>query len=153
MKHGCVEHMIFMGIWGFKDGNMINCSSAAKAWPQVQVMWRLVKQCIRTHATKGDKILPFLLKFRDIVERIAHHLMVERLVACSEARTASFQALFHTAGLCLHCIHIRFICATPGFHVPRREETAKRHGPRMGLDSEEGGCTRSHQRVLQPTPC
>ena len=39
---------------------------------------------IRAHAARGDKVLPFLLKFRDIVERLAHHLMVERWVAVSE---------------------------------------------------------------------
>ena len=53
---------------------------------QVQVLWRFIKENIRQYATRGDKVLPFLLKFRDIVERFAHHLMVERLVACAEAK-------------------------------------------------------------------
>ncbi|OLP92898.1 hypothetical protein AK812_SmicGene25255 [Symbiodinium microadriaticum] len=36
----------------------------------------------------GDKLLPFLLKFRDVVERPSHHLMLERLVAVSEVTCA-----------------------------------------------------------------
>lgn len=55
---------------------------------EVQVVWRLIKANIREHAQKGDKVVPFLLKFRDIVERLGHHLMVERLVAVSEAGVA-----------------------------------------------------------------
>ncbi|CAE7942393.1 unnamed protein product, partial [Symbiodinium sp. KB8] len=35
-----------------------------------------------------DKLLPFLLKFRDVVERPSHHLMLERLVAVSEVTCA-----------------------------------------------------------------
>ena len=48
-------------------------------------MWRLIKAAIREHGSRGDKVLPFLLKFRDIVERLGHHLMIERMVAISEA--------------------------------------------------------------------
>jgi len=61
-------------------------------------VWRLIKERIREEASKGDKIVPFLLKFRDIVERIAHHLMVERLVACCEAGVGWTTSLFRSAG-------------------------------------------------------
>lgn len=45
----------------------------------------MIKAAIREHGSRGDKVLPFLLKFRDIVERLGHHLMIERMVAISEA--------------------------------------------------------------------
>lgn len=40
---------------------------------------------------EGDKAVPFLFKFRDIVERSGRHLMVERLVAVSEAGLADIR--------------------------------------------------------------
>ena len=45
----------------------------------------MMKAAIREHGSRGDKVLPFLLKFRDIVERLGHHLMIEHMVAISEA--------------------------------------------------------------------
>ena len=51
---------------------------------QVQLAWTRIKAPLREHATRGDKIVPFLLKFRDIVERLALHLMLDRLAATSE---------------------------------------------------------------------
>ncbi|CAE7253833.1 unnamed protein product, partial [Symbiodinium sp. CCMP2592] len=58
---------------------------SAGAYELVQLAWRQVKESLRQHAQRGDKLLPFLLKFRDIVERLAYHLMLERLHACTEA--------------------------------------------------------------------
>ena len=54
----------------------------------MQLVWHAIKAALRTHARRGDKLLPFLLKFRDVVERLSHHLMLERLVAVSEAGSA-----------------------------------------------------------------
>ena len=41
---------------------------------QAQLVWHAIKAALRTHARRGDKLLPFLLKFRDVVERLSHHL-------------------------------------------------------------------------------
>ena len=50
------------------------------------MVWRKIKEGMREYAVRGDKVVPFLLKFRDVVERLAHHLMVERLVTVSEVQ-------------------------------------------------------------------
>ena len=69
---------------------------------QVQLVWHAIKAALRTRARRGDKLLPFLLKFRDVVERLSHHLMLERLVAVSEAGSA-FRGSFLSAGCLSSC--------------------------------------------------
>ena len=76
-------HMVVFAVL-LRVASVVTCSSDA----QVQVVWRIIKAKIREYATRGDKVLPFLLNFRDIVERLSHHLMVERLVAICEAGPA-----------------------------------------------------------------
>ena len=60
---------------------------------QVQLVWRQIKVSLQQHAKKHDKVIPFLLKFRDIVERLAYHIMLERLTAVSEATSSGFLCL------------------------------------------------------------
>lgn len=49
-----------------------------------QILWRAAKRALRASGQPDCVIKSFVLKFRDVSERLAHHVMVERLVAATE---------------------------------------------------------------------
>jgi len=58
---------------------------SAPAYQMVQLMWRILKRHLCDHARPADKLVPFFLKFRDVVERLSHYAALDRLAACTEA--------------------------------------------------------------------
>ena len=44
---------------------------------------------------KGDNIVPYLLKFRETVERLAHYAAIERLAVSTEVGQHTYQGCKH----------------------------------------------------------
>ena len=58
-----------------------------QAYKMEQYMWRIIKGHLCKYARSVDKLVPFFLKFRDVIERLGHYAALDRLVACSEVAT------------------------------------------------------------------
>ena len=105
--------------------------------------WHTVKESLRRHACRGDKMIPFLLKFRDIVERISHHVMLERLAATSEVLWLEHD------GVASLLTHARPLSCLGGGRACAEAWRGSCHSG-LGLGGEESRCEGSLERVSFP---
>ena len=75
----------------------LSSSLTEDAYSMTQFSWRIIKAQLAKHAVRGDKLVPFLLKFRDIVERLGHYHMLDRCAAATEVKCIRVHKFCQTA--------------------------------------------------------
>ena len=47
------------------------------AYELEQFLWKILKQCLRRFASPREPLVPMVLKYREVCDRLAHHLHVD----------------------------------------------------------------------------